>query len=188
MGILALTTNFVNAPSPKASMRREGWSHPPRGFLKLNVDASFDHDLLRGTMGTVLRDDKGRFIAGGNNKIDHCVDVLIGEALTLKFGLTLAQKAGCNRLIINSDNLEVIETMKDGGRSAGAAAAIFDDYFLYACDFVATRFEHCNREANKVAHELARLERFSQYSDWFEEPPVEIVTLLLNDVFIISNE
>ncbi|KAI4966590.1 hypothetical protein ZWY2020_038009 [Hordeum vulgare] len=145
MGILALTTIFVNVSSPKASMRREVWSYPPRGFVELNVDASFDHDLLRGTTGTVLRDGKGRFIAGGNNKIDHCADVLMAEVLVLKFGLTLAQKVGCNRLIINSDNMEVIETMKDGGRSVSAAATIFDDCFHYACDFVATRFEHRNR-------------------------------------------
>ncbi|KAI5003277.1 hypothetical protein ZWY2020_030437 [Hordeum vulgare] len=188
MGILALTNNFVNASSPKASMRREGWSYPPRGFVKLNIDASFDHDLLWGTMGAVLRDGKGRFIAGGNNKIDHCTNVLMVEVLALKFGLTLVQKVGCNRLIINSDNMEVIETMKDGGRSAGAAVAIFDDCFRYACDFVATRFEHCNREAKKVAHELARLARFSWAFDWFEEPPVEVVMLLLNDILIISND
>ena len=73
------------------------------------------------------------------------------EALALKFGLSLVQRSRCNHLIINSD---VIDTMKDGGRSAGAAAAIFGDCFHYACDFIITRFEHCNREANKVAHEL----------------------------------
>ena len=84
--------------------------------MKLNVDASFDHDLLEGTMGAVLRDDKGRFIAGGNGRIDYCADVLMVEALALKFGLNLAQRAGCNRLIINSNNLEVIETMQDGGQ------------------------------------------------------------------------
>ena len=51
-----------------------------------------------------------------------------------------------------------------------------------------TRFEHCNREANKVAHELARLARFFSTSDWFEEPISEIVTFLTNDVLVISNE
>ena len=30
-------------------------------------------------------------------------------------------------------------------------------------------FLHYNREANKVAHQLARLARFSLTSDWFEE-------------------
>ncbi|KAI4984221.1 hypothetical protein ZWY2020_047919 [Hordeum vulgare] len=110
------------------------------------------------------------------------------EALALKFDLTLAQRARCNRLIINSDNMEVIETMKDGGRSVGAAAAIFDDCFDYACDFVVTRFKHCNREANKIAHELARLARFFQTFEWSEEPLDEIVMLLINDVLVISNE
>ena len=41
-----------------------------------------------------------------------------------RFGLLLAQMAGCNRLIVNSDNMKVIDTMKNGGHSAGAAAAI----------------------------------------------------------------
>ncbi|KAF6983397.1 hypothetical protein CFC21_001594 [Triticum aestivum] len=112
----------------------------------------------------------------------------MGEVLALKFGLTLAQRVGCNRLIINSDNLEVIETMQDGGQSTGAAAAIFDDCFHYACDFIMTRFEHCNREANRIAHELARLPRFSSTLDWFEEPINEIVLILTNDVLVISNE
>ncbi|XBI48988.1 hypothetical protein VPH35_112626 [Triticum aestivum] len=102
----------------------------------------------------------------------------MAEALALKFGLTLAQRAGCNRLIINSDNLEVIYTMQDGGQSAGVAAAIFDDCFHYACDF----------KANKVAHELAKLARFSLTSVWFEEPVDEIVMILMNDVLLISNE
>ncbi|XBI35119.1 hypothetical protein VPH35_120849 [Triticum aestivum] len=102
----------------------------------------------------------------------------MAEALALKFGLTLAQRAGCNRLIINSDNLEVIETMQDGGQSTSAAAAIFDDCFHYACDFIVTRFEHCNREANRI----------SSTSDWFEEPINEIVLFLTNDLLVISNE
>ncbi|KAM3275123.1 hypothetical protein ACQJBY_043852 [Aegilops geniculata] len=112
----------------------------------------------------------------------------MAEALALKFGLTLAQRAGCNRLIINSDNLEVIDTMNDGGQPAGAAAAIFDDCFHYACDFIIVRFEHCNREANKVVHELARLARFSLTSGWSEEPLNEIVMILTNDVLLITNE
>lgn len=74
MGICAITTNYVNAHSPNASSKTGGWSIPPMGFVKLNVDASFDHDLLRGTVGTVLRDDKGRFIAGGTGGL---IDVLM---------------------------------------------------------------------------------------------------------------
>ena len=88
------------------------------GFVKLNVDAFFDHDLLRGTVGASLIDDNGRFIIGENWRIDCCAGVLTAEALALRFGLFLAQKAGCNRLVVNSDNMVVIEIMKNGGHSA----------------------------------------------------------------------
>ena len=107
--------------------------------------------------------------------------------MALRFGLTLAQKAGCNRLIVNSDNTEVIDTMKNGGQSAGAVTVVFDDCYFMSCEFTITRFEHCNREANKVAHEIARLANFFVTRDWFEEPMVDIVSLLIDDVTVISN-
>uniref|UniRef100_M8AWD8 Uncharacterized protein n=1 Tax=Aegilops tauschii TaxID=37682 RepID=M8AWD8_AEGTA len=93
-----------------AYLRNGGWSRPPKGFVKLNVDA---HGLLRGTIGVVIKDDKGKFIVEGNWKIDWCADVMTAKALVLRFDLLLAQKAGCNRLMINSDNMEVIDTMKN---------------------------------------------------------------------------
>ena len=78
--------------------------------------------------------------------------------------------------------------MDNGGQLAGVAAAIFYDCYFIACDFSMSKFEHYNREANKVAHELARLARFSDTVDWFEEPLNEIVPFLLNDVSIILIE
>lgn len=56
-----------------------------------------------------------------------------------------------------------------------------------ACDFPRIIFEHCNREANKVAHGLARIAKCSVARDWIEEPMKNIVPLLIEDVTIISN-
>ncbi|KAF7033153.1 hypothetical protein CFC21_044274 [Triticum aestivum] len=89
---------------------------------------------------------------------------------------------------VNSDNMKVIDTIKSGGCSARAAAAVFDDCYHLACDFTISRFERWSREANRVAHELTRLARISSNFDWFEEPLNEIVTLLIDDVSIISIE
>ena len=96
-----------------------------------------------------------------------CVKV---EALAHKFELSLVHRVGCNRLVINSDNLKVIDTLKSRGYSTGTAVAVFDDYYHFAYDFPMSRFEDCNVEANKVAHELVRLARFSSTLDWLEEP------------------
>ncbi|KAF6982714.1 hypothetical protein CFC21_001062 [Triticum aestivum] len=92
------------------------------------------------------------------------------------------------QLVINSNNMEVIDTMKEGGRSAGTTAAVFDDCFYSACDFTISRFEHYNREANKVAHKLARMTKFSLIFYWLEGPLNEIVSILINNVMVISNE
>ena len=47
------------------------------------------------------------------------------------------------------------------GAIVGGSGGTFDDCFHLACDFPICSFEHCNREANKVAHKLAKLARFS---------------------------
>lgn len=88
--VLYITANYVNAHSFKATSKTGGWGRPPMGFVKLNIDASFDHYLLRGTTGAILRYERGRFIVGENWRIDWCANVLAAEALALRFGLFLA--------------------------------------------------------------------------------------------------
>ena len=149
-------------------------------YVKLSVNASFDHDLLKGTFGAVLRNDKRNFIAGGFWKIDHCVDVLTTESWALRFGLSLAQRAGCNRLVINSDNLEVIETMNNGGWSAGAATTIFDDCYFWLVIFLPPCLNTVIGKPIKSCTSLLGWLRLFCVVDWFEEPMIEIVPFLTN--------
>ena len=73
--------------------------------------------------------------------MDWFEDVLTTEVLALRFGLLLvAQKTGSNRIIVNSNNMKVIDTMKNRGHLAGAAPALFDDCYFMACDFPLIRF------------------------------------------------
>ncbi|XBI48054.1 hypothetical protein VPH35_111878 [Triticum aestivum] len=123
------------ASEANAKIERHGWIQPRINYVKLNVDGAFDPDLLQGSYGVVIRDSSGKFIAAGNGKIEWCGDALMAEAMALRFGLNLATTVGCNRIEVNSDNVEVIEAMKNGGQSFGIAAAIFDDSYHIACDF-----------------------------------------------------
>ena len=43
------------------------WTCPSVGFVKLNADAAYDSDSLRATVGDVLHDSLGKFLAIGNN-------------------------------------------------------------------------------------------------------------------------
>ena len=85
--VRVLTANYTSAAAPKAKRKTGGWELLPRGHVKLDVDASFDDDLLVGTAGAIIRDDKGNFISAGNWKIGFCYDVLSAEASAIFFYL-----------------------------------------------------------------------------------------------------
>jgi hypothetical protein len=73
--------------------------------------------------------------------------------------------------------------MKNGGFSATSSAAIFDDCNILVSGFREFTFQHCNREANATAHELARfsfLDHVDQF--WDSDPPSFLLSKLINDV------
>jgi uncharacterized LabA/DUF88 family protein len=78
------------------------------------------------------------------------------EAFALKEGLMLAQHIGGNRLIVQSDCMEVVEITGDRGFTAISAAAIYDECNIVWSGFDEISIEHLSREAYQVAHELAR--------------------------------
>ena len=125
---------------PKATTKKDGWLKLLAGFVKLNLDANFDQDLIKGASRLVCCDSSSNFLAVANSKIDVFMDVLSAEAMTFRWALSLAQTVGCNKLLINSENLEVVETMKNGGRSMGKVVAIVDDCYNLACKFPPTIF------------------------------------------------
>ena len=132
MAIKVLSSNFRSAEVPHARLRKDKWAPPTSDCVKINVDASFNPDMLRGTTGAVIRDKKGKFIAAYNARLDIVQDVLSAEALALKHGLSLAESMGCNRVVMSSDNNESIEIMTNERPPTGIAAAILHDCFLWS--------------------------------------------------------
>jgi hypothetical protein len=68
LAVRALAANFIAACSSKPKIRVGGWTRPRTDYVKLNVDAGFDHDSLEGSVGAVIRDHNGKFIAAANEK------------------------------------------------------------------------------------------------------------------------
>lgn len=186
--IVALTTNYKL--SLKKTVRiRKGWSSPPEGTLLMNTDAAFDSSLNNGSTGVVIRDDKGGVVAAANHYLNHVVDAQMAEAYALKHGLELAQSLGMNRIQIQTDCLEVVETMKDGGFSANSAAAIYDEVCSTWRDFVDISINHADREANMVAHYLARQAfDFKSSCIWIDECPDFLLGAVARDVTILIHQ
>lgn len=89
----------------------------------------------------------------------------------------------------HSDCLHVISAgMQDAGNFSGFSAAILDDCYHMPRDFSQVRYGHCHREANGVAHELARLAKIVTLSTWFDEAPSAITSMLVNDTILILSK
>jgi ribonuclease HI len=156
--------------------------------VKLNVDAGFNVDSGTGSLGAVLRDQRGFFLAASSSDKPFVSDAATAEARALRDGLLLAGQIGFNRLEVDSDCMEVIDVMKNGGNSLGPAAAIYDECSFLSRNFTEVLFSHCSREANMVAHVLASHSEGSQSTIWIEKPPNYIKGVLSDDVTLFPNQ
>jgi hypothetical protein len=83
--------------------------------------------------------------------------------------------------------MEVVDIMGDGGFTANSAVAIYDECNTIWLGFQEISIEHCERETNQVAHELAKRAMISKnYCIWDDDPSSFIVDLLSNDVTILD--
>jgi ribonuclease HI len=186
MSIRVLAMNYMNAAKKPGEKQKEGWKKPLEGNLMINVDAAFDEDSGKGATGVVIRDSSGSCIAAMQTFLAHVVDAPMAEAYAFRDGLTLAQQIGVHNFTVQTDCAQVVETMKNGGFSATSSAAIYDDCTILWSGFGKVSIEHCNREANQVAHELARVSFTSGNScTWVDEPPRFILSKLVNDVTVL---
>jgi ribonuclease HI len=188
VSIMVLTLNYMKAMKKQPQIK-DGWKKPREDYVKVNVDASFDENTGTGSTGVVIRDHTGGAIAMSQRYLPYVDDAPMAEAYGLLDGLRLAEGVGCNRVIVNSDCVEVVNTMKDDGFSATSAAAINDDCVVIWKGFSDISIDHCNRDANKVAHELV-FNSFSNKSSciWADEPPSFILATLANDVIMFDDQ
>jgi hypothetical protein len=184
--ISALVMNYTRSRKTKNNgICRHGWVKPKEDYVKLNVDDSFDADKRSGASGMILGDAHGFFIAGGNCTITFVEDAATADAMVLRDGLIMVEALGCSKLVINSDCVEVIDVMKNGGHTQGPAAAIYEDFFFLCREFNDVIFEHCPRESNFAAHVLAR-EPVDDPQLWKDDPPEFIIDVIANDVSVFS--
>ena len=125
-----------------------------------------------GSCGAIVRDHRGNFIAASTSRLEHVADVVYAEAGALLEGLKLLQSMGCNNVLVRMDNslwLMLYIHLNEG--HSMVAAPLLDDSRELLREFGKVTIEHCNRESNVVAHELAEWGRANTPSLCVDAPP-----------------
>ena len=183
--IHALTANFEVGQKASVKPKKVFWSKPERGKMKLNIDASSYVDGS-GSVGAVLRNHRGEVMAGMASLIDNVLDASAAEAMALLRGLQFLQRLGCSSAIIESDSLELIQACNRKIEIWSPHAAILAESFMNASTMDEVSFQHCLREANQVAHQLAKhVYHTKENFIWEDDPPSFLLPFVINDVTIL---
>jgi ribonuclease HI len=185
MSILSIVANAAKV-NLKGGAARQRWCKPNPRHMKINVDGSFHSESHAGSIGAVVRYSKGDFMAASTIFLPYVLSPAVAEAMAMREGLSLANGMGCTNVIMESDSTETIDACNGTEAWWEEFAAILADCVDLTSLLNSVSFQYCPREANEVAHDLAR-DCFAckSSSSWVEEPPDFIICKLLNDVTVL---
>ena len=95
-------------------------------------------------------------MAALTEKMDGVQDAEVIEALAIRRAIRFAIETSFNCVIIESDSLSVVKTIQDTAESTCHIGNIIEDVKLLSKTMKSCEFHHAKREANQVAHTLAR--------------------------------
>lgn len=93
----AITANFLQQPPPKI-----GWTAPPSGTYKVNVDGATLEDGRYSGVGIVIQDCKGMVVAARSKLLFATYSIEVTEALAIEDGILLAREMLLTQVIVES--------------------------------------------------------------------------------------
>jgi hypothetical protein len=109
------------------------------------------------------------------------------EAVAMKEGLSLVASVGYHQIIAEWDCLQVVQAFSGGNTWWHEGSRIIADCFNLVLEIGTAAFSHCPREANGVAHEIARNSYENHLSCiWVDYPTSFIHVSLVNDVSLLN--
>jgi ribonuclease HI len=181
MYIPAIVANASRAKKPPRDVM-DRWEKQSLQQLKLNVDAAFHPDVFSGAVGAVIRDYQGHYITASYKFLPHVASAATVEAMAMKEGLMMASSRGFDAIIVEADSTKTIEACSGAGIWWTESTAVYAVCINYATTIGDVQYKSCPREANQVAHEIARFYFSNNIScNWVDELPSFILDRLIND-------
>lgn len=177
LAIHALALNFTRAAGKQTTEPRwNTWPIILAAQQVLNLDASFFEDLHSGSCGAIVRDHRCNFIAASTSQLEHVADDVSAEAAALLEGLKSLQSMGCHNVFVRMDNSIMVHAIRLNEGHSMVVAPVLDDCCELLRESGKVTIEHCNRELNVVAHELAEWGHANGPFVWVDAPPIFVAS------------
>jgi ribonuclease HI len=181
--LICLTQRKEDAP-----VRMKGlWKKPGTGWIKVNTDAAFDSSSGSGSSGVVIRNENGEILMAAAKRHYHTPDALTAEALAARDGLVLVHSGGFHKVILETDNLELVNLLQSVAGERSQIAGLWHEISEISKVFSSISFSFVRREGNGAAHQCAKLLPLSiPECVWSDGFPALLVGTAENDCNLAS--
>ncbi|GAU34530.1 hypothetical protein TSUD_394040 [Trifolium subterraneum] len=158
------------------------WEKPALDWVKCNVDVAFVSGSGRTSAGLCFRDNSGHFMAGMTQWQKTVISSVEGEAWALLLAMEEARHRGLDRVQFESDSKVLIEAIHMKRRGNSGFLSIVHDILSLMSSFINFEVKFVRRQANLVAHTLARAANSWASFHRFKNIPFCIEHLVFNEI------
>ncbi|GAU50209.1 hypothetical protein TSUD_408920 [Trifolium subterraneum] len=152
------------------------------GWVKCNIDVAFVCGSGKTLVGLCFRDNNGQFMAGMTQWQQTVVSSVEGEARALLLAMEEARHRGLDRVQFESDSKVLIDAIHMKCRGNSEFLSIVHDILSFMSSFLNFEVKFVRRQANSVAHTLARAANSWTNFHRFENIPFCIEHLIVNEM------
>ncbi|KAL8111232.1 hypothetical protein AgCh_019083 [Apium graveolens] len=161
------------------------WVKPEPGCRKLNVDAAVKEGQNSFSVGLVLRDDRGQYIAGKTCRFAGSLSVEEAETVAILEGLLWTNELPPGPITIESDSLLSINAIRKGSVNFLEIGHLVQHCRSLINSREGVSVVFTRKQANKAAHILARHPCELNSFVINLSPPLCLLETLLSDALII---
>jgi hypothetical protein len=136
-------------------------------------------------MGVIARDSKSEICMATVGALHMMVDALQAEAIALSIDIQIADQMGMDRVIFETDCLNLKHAMMTADYSFSFIGTLISDMkFQIQMNFIEARVVFSSRGCNKSAHELAAMgvgEVLDNHVIWTSNFPTDVTRLVTSD-------
>ncbi|CAJ2652144.1 unnamed protein product [Trifolium pratense] len=173
-----LQCNNVSVTSDPDLLR---WVKPSPGWVKCNVAVAFVTDSGKTSMGLCFRNSNGQFMAGVTQWQQSVISTLEGETWALLLAMKEANHRGFNQVQFESDSNVLVDVIHMRHRGNYEFFSIVQDIVIFMSSFLNFEVKFVRRQANSVAHTLARAT-----NSWASFHRFEIIPLCIKHLIVIE--
>jgi len=146
--------------------------------MKCNWDAAINSKKRGMGVGVVIRDDRGRVVAAKASFVSGIVNPIVAESMGAWQAVVMCCDLRFPLIVLEGDSLIVVSALNKEEPYWSSFGHIIEDIRAKLQNIPSVRVQHVSRDANKVAHVLAKA-AVSQMLDnsWIEECPSYIQEL-----------